>query len=92
MDLQGPDEMPHGRAALTLERYECEALASYLVEEYQSGRITYGTELGDLALLLAPVAEMRTCDGCHRIEEGGPEQDGEGRSECCQPVTNESVR
>lgn len=32
--------------------------------------------------------ELRQCDGCGKIEDAGtyPDQDGEGRSECCWPA------
>lgn len=33
--------------------------------------------------------QLRTCDGCGKVEDAGtaPDQDGEGRSECCWPTS-----
>jgi len=87
MNLQGPDEMPHGRVVLTMERYEAEEVAAFLVEMWEMRSISPNTEMGDLTHLLAPVLGYRTCDGCGSLEAGGPEQDGEGRSACCAPLT-----
>lgn len=60
------------------------------VEDDNFGQLIIYTNLIDIGDDIIPLDELgerglRQCDGCGKIEDAGtyPDQDGEGRSECC---------